>query len=291
MQHARFGRLRINKEKDRAGEIQPGIGDHFRFIEQRADVAIHRVREWPVVVVIGELFGAAPEVTDIIAIFIFTAGPGLPLPGVRVTFAVIAALLSFGPAHFAQIDQRLPPLRLLAPALVTAGLLREVREHSRERFPADGVSVASVTIAAAHRREFADGFQKVGVGIFRRAQRKEKLPVLGGENVFDAFDVVRVRGAPRRYLFDLRVIQRADSAFYRLHQWKVRQLLLFFSQVAGVKGIRRAAAEQRRGQGLRACEKPSGANRRDFCNFHSGVPVWLWFTCECRKGARRGISR
>lgn len=62
-----------------------GIGHQLRFVEQRADIAVHCFREWTVVVVVGQLLSAAAKVAQEVAIFVFTARPCLTLPDVRVT--------------------------------------------------------------------------------------------------------------------------------------------------------------------------------------------------------------
>ena len=211
LQHARFWRLRVGEEEDRGSKVQPGVRHQLRFVQQYADVAVHRFRERAVVVVKGELFRTATKVANEIAIFVFTARPGLTLPDIRVTFAVIAALLTFAPAHLTHVNQRLTPLGFRTPGLVAAGFLREVREHGRQRLTADGIAVTTIGIGLAQCREFTDRFQEVAVGIFRRTQWEEIFPVAGLDNPFHALDVFRVCRFTRLNLFHQAVVQRADG--------------------------------------------------------------------------------
>ena len=241
LQHAWFWRLRIGEEEDRTRQVQPGVRHQLRFVEQRTHVAVHRFREWTVVVIVGQLFRTTTEVAQEIAVFIFTARPGLPLPDVRVTFAVITALLPFAPAHFTYVDQRLTPFGFRTPAFVAAGLLGKVGKHGGQLFAADGVAVTTVIVGLTQRREFTHGFQEVAVGIGLRAQREEIFPVAGFHNPFNALNVVRVRRPAWLNQFDLRVIQRLDGFFNRSHQREVRQFLLFLRQIAGFDGVRLTA--------------------------------------------------
>ena len=250
LQHAWFWRLRIGEEEDRTRQVQPGVRHQLRFVEQRTHVAVHRFREWTVVVVVGQLFRPTTEVAQEIAVFIFTARPGLPLPDVRVTFAVITALLPFAPAHFTYVDQRLTPFGFRTPAFVAASFLGKVGKHGGQLFAADGVAVTTVIVGLTQRREFTHGFQEVAVGIGLRAQREEIFPVAGFHNPFNAFDVVRVRRAAWLNQFDLRVVQGLNSLFNGGHQREVSELMLFLRQIAGFHGVRLAGGRLQRG-GLR----------------------------------------
>ena len=241
LQHAWFWRLWIGEEEDSTGQVQPGVRHQLRFVEQCTHVAVHRFREWTVVVVVRQLFRTASEIAQEIAVFIFTARPGLSLPDVRVTFAVIAALLPFAPAHFTHVDQRLTPFGFRTPAFVAAGFLGKVGKHGRQLFAADSVAVTTVVVGLTQRREFTHGFQEVAVGISLCTQREEIFPVAGFHNPFNAFNVVRVRRPAWLNQFNLRVIQRLDGLFNRSHQREVRQFLLFLRQIAGFDGVRLTA--------------------------------------------------
>ena len=179
VQHRGLRRLRINEEEDGARQVHPGIRHQLRFIQQRTNVAIvHCIGERTIVVVIGQLFRSAAEVAQVVAVFIFTAWPGLPLPDRGIAFAVIAALLTFNPANLTQINQRLTPFGNITPAFMAAGLLSKVGKHGCQRFTADGIAVASVGIGSAHGREFTNSFQKIRVGIFCGAHREQIFPIL-----------------------------------------------------------------------------------------------------------------
>ena len=237
LQHAWFRRLWIGEEEDRTRQVQPGIRHQLRFVEQRTYVTVHRFRERAVVVVVGQLLRTATEVAQEVAVFIFTARPGLTLPDVRVTFAVIAALLAFAPAHLTHVNQGLTPFGFRTPAFVTARFLSKVRKHGCQLFTADSVTVATVIVGLTQRREFTNRFQEVAVGVRLRAQREEIFPVAGFHDPFHAFHVLRVRRTTRFNQFNLGVVQRLNGFLYGIHQREAGQLFLFLRQIAGVHGV------------------------------------------------------
>ena len=241
LKHAWFWRLWIGEEEDGARQVQPGIGHQLRFVEQRADIAVHCFREWTVVVVVGQLLSAAAKVAQEVAIFVFTARPGLTLPDVRVTLPVIAALLAFAPAHLAHIDQRLTPFRLRTPAFVAAGFLCEVSKHGCQLFTADSFAVAAIVVGITQRREFTHGFQEVTVAVILRAQREQVFPVALFKDPFNAFHVYRVGCTAWLNLLDLSVVQRTDGILHGFHQWEIGELFFLFSQIAGFHGVRHTA--------------------------------------------------
>ncbi len=241
LQHAWFWRLRVGKEEDRTGQVQPGVGHQLRFIEQCADIAVHRFGEWTVVVVVGQLLSTATKVAQEVAIFVFTAWPGLTLPDIRVTFPVIAALLAFAPAHLTHIDQRLTPFGFRTPAFVTTGFLCEVGKHGCQLFTANGFAVATIIVGITQRREFTYGFQEVAVAVILRAQREQIFPVALFEDPFNAFHVCRVCCTAWLNLLYLSIVQRTDSIFHGFHQREIGELFFLFGQIAGFDGIRLAA--------------------------------------------------
>ena len=211
VQHRGLRRLRVNEEEHRARQVHPGIRHPLRFIQQWTNVAIvHGIGERAVVVVIGELFCTAAKIAQVVAVFIFTAGPGLPLPDIRVTLPVVAAFLTFNPAHFTEINQRLAPLGNIAPAFVAAGFLSKVSKHGCQRFTAYGIAIASVGIGPANRREFTNSFQKVRVGIFCRTHREQILPILFGQDAFHTLHVCRVGRQTWLDFFNLAIRQRLN---------------------------------------------------------------------------------
>ena len=241
LQHAWFWRLRIGEEEDRTRQVQPGIRHQLRFVEQGADGAKHRFRERTVVVVVRQLLRAAAKVAYEVAVFVLTAWPGLSLPDVRVTFAVIAAFLAFGPAHFTNVNQGLTPFGFRTPAFMTAGFLRKVGKHGRQLFAANGVAVATIVIGLTQCREFTNSLQEVTVGVRLSAQREEIFPVAGLHDPFNALDVVRVRRTTWLNLLNEAVVQSRNGVFHRNHQREIGQLFFLFRQIAGFHGVRLAA--------------------------------------------------
>ncbi|CAH0318921.1 hypothetical protein SRABI106_04289 [Rahnella aquatilis] len=251
MQHARLRCLRRDVEEYRTGKVQPGIRHQFRFIQQGSDRAEHRIGERAVVIVIRKLFGTATEVADKIAVGIFAARPGLSLPDIRITFAVIAAFLPFFPAHFSQIDQPLTPFGFRAPALVAAGFLCEVCKHGGKAFTANGIRITSVGIRSAHGRELADGLQEFGVGIARVTQRENVFPLITAQNAVHPLHVSRVIAAAGSDFIDGSIIQCADRRLNLLHQRVLSQAVFFFNQITFFDdiGIRRIGCHCRSNTG------------------------------------------
>ncbi len=247
LQHAWFWRLWISEEEDRTRQVQPGVCHQLWFVEQRADIAVHRFRERTIVIVVRQLFRTATEVAQEIAVFVFTARPGLTLPDVRVTFAVIAALLAFTPAHFTHVHQRLTPFCFRTPAFVPPRFLRKVSKHGCQLFTANGIAVAAVFIGVAQCREFAHRFQEVAVAVILRAQWEQVFPVALFQDPFNAFYVIRVCRTAWLNLLNLSVVQRTDSILHGFHQREIGERFLLFRQIAGFHGVRLAVIRLQHG--------------------------------------------
>ena len=261
-QHRRLGRLRVHVEEDRAGQVQPGVGDQFRLVQQWAHGPEHRQRERAVVVVVGQLLGAAAEVALVVAVGEGAAGPGLALPGGRVALAVVAAAHVLGPAHLAHPAQALAPFGFGTVALVRPGFLREVGEHRRQGLAADGVGIPAVGIVAADRRELADRAQEAAIGVLGRAQREQIVPVGAGHQALDAPDVGGVRAAIGDDRFDLLIGQRGDRALDRRHERTVGEAGFVGEQGRLLQHVAARGAVRRGGRTRADQEGGSGKERR-----------------------------